>query len=201
MKHLRITAKGWEGYTGHIGMVEFVDGRSVSVVPQVLADRVSASIGVVEIDEDGLEDEAGAAARIIGGATLTVQIDPLARASEADREAEQKRLKDTAGRPPADTLYTQKELMAIADDKGINGLREIAKPWGVRDRSIPGLLVAILKAQAEFVARKNGTKIAGEKVEVPVEELVEKEPVPATGDEGASFTGAGDEIDATETQA
>jgi hypothetical protein len=43
--------------------------------------------------------------------------------------------------------YSREELEAIADDKGIQGLREIADPLNVKGVSIRTLLDGILKAQ------------------------------------------------------
>lgn len=42
--------------------------------------------------------------------------------------------------------YTNAELEAIADSKGISGLREIAEPHGVKSTSIKGLIDSILAA-------------------------------------------------------
>lgn len=153
MKKIKIVAKGWETYTGFMGMVEFVNAVSVDAVPQQVADRLSAVIEIVEIDEDG-EKQAGTAARLVGGATIAAPvIDAMNRASEADLRAEQVKISVNNGKPPTEKLYSVSDLEKIADEKGIHGLREIGDRWNVRERSIPGLIKVILKAQAEFQKR------------------------------------------------
>lgn len=60
-------------------------------------------------------------------------------------------LAETSSEPDGETepvrLYTKEELEAIADEKGIAGLREISDPMGVKDNSIVGLIKEILQAQ------------------------------------------------------
>jgi hypothetical protein len=151
MKHLKIVAAGWAGYTGQIGLVEFVDGVSTDPVPQRLADQVSANIECVELEDDGSETQANPAARLIGGATISaVALVELERASDEELAAEAKREAEKAKRPPVERLYTQKELEAIADKDGIKALRPIGKSWNVKGRSIPELIRDILAAQGEF---------------------------------------------------
>ena len=44
-------------------------------------------------------------------------------------------------------IYSQEELEQIADKDGINGLRKIANPLGVKDNSIAGLIKEIVQGQ------------------------------------------------------
>ena len=151
MKHLKITAAGWAGYTGLIGLVEFVDGVSTDPVPQRLADQVSANIECVEVDADGTETQANPASRLIGGATIpAVHLEELGRASEEELAAEAKREAEKKKRPPVEKLYTKAELEELADKDGIKALRPIGKSWGVKGRAIPELIRDILTAQGEF---------------------------------------------------
>lgn len=163
MKILKIVEPGWENYTGYLGMVEFKEAVSVAPVPQIMADRITSLVRVVEVDESGVEIQAGAAARIVGGAAIAAEVVPaLEKLTEeelaAEREAAAKREVD----PDSVVYKTQEDLEAIAGKEGINGLREVAKPWGVRERSIPNLIGAILKAQAEFRERSEARKAAEE---------------------------------------
>jgi Sec-independent protein translocase protein TatA len=154
MKRLKIIEKGWETYTGFMSMVSFVDGVSVDPVPQHMADRITASVQTVEIDEDGGEIQAGAAARLVGGATLSAEIvEPLAVATAEEIAAERAEAKASADKAPVEKFYTAAELEVVADDRGIKGLREIAAPWGVRGRAIPELIREIMQAQGEFQKR------------------------------------------------
>lgn len=155
MKYMRITEPGWESYTGYIGMIEFKDARSVEPVPRVLADRVAGLVSMVEVSEDGTEGQSGFAARLVGGATLRIEPQPdLERQTESERQAEQEELlKKRTERPVSTRIYTEAELMSAASTGGIQALRVIAKPWDVRDRSIPGLIDLILKAQEDHLER------------------------------------------------
>lgn len=49
---LRITNKGWEGYTGYLGQIEFVNGESVKDVEQVLLDTYKLNDITFEIIPD-----------------------------------------------------------------------------------------------------------------------------------------------------
>lgn len=60
-------------------------------------------------------------------------------------------LAETSSEPEGENhpvrFYTKEELEAVADEKGIAGLREIADPMGVKNTSIVGLINEILQAQ------------------------------------------------------
>jgi hypothetical protein len=162
MKRIKITEKGWENYTGLFGMASFENGVSVDPLPESMADRISANVSTVEIDDDGAEElQAGAAARLVGGATLAAPVVPaLPNPTTEEVALEQKQIAEEAGRAPA-KFYDVEELQQIADEKGIKGLRLVAEPWGVRDRSIPALIKEILKAQAE--SQKKLAEIAAQR--------------------------------------
>lgn len=155
MNRLKITSKGWETYTGYLGMVEFQDGVSVRPVDRVLSDRIASAVSMVFVDESGVElDPAGPAHRIVGGATVSVDPSQMDLASDEELAEEAARIAAELPPPPPDVkIHSLEELEEIAGKKGINALREVAKPWGVRDRSIPGLIAEILKAQADYVAK------------------------------------------------
>lgn len=155
MYRLKITSKGWENYNGYLGPIEFVDGISTIPVPRIISDRIAAAVSTVTVDDDGKELEvAGTAYRLIGGATLGATPSELGLATEDDLLAEAARIAAEAPPPPSDVkVYTLEQLEELAGLHGINALREIAKPWRVRDRSIPGLIAEILKAQEAHVAK------------------------------------------------
>lgn len=189
MYRLKITQPGFEGYTGALGPVDFDNGISVEPVPVVMADRLAATMMIVTVDDEGNEvSQAGVAARMVGGVTIRAEVvEALGKASEDDLIEDRRRLAESQARPPVSKLYTTAELKAVADEKGINGLREIAKPWGVKERSIPKLIQEILVAQDEFQKR---VKAAEVKAEVDEGKLAEDtKPIeyayidPATGGE------------------
>jgi len=155
MQKLKITEKGWEGYTGFFGQVEFKDGVSVSPVDPYHLNHLSGLVRCVLVDADGKElGQAGVAAAIAGGVTTVAAAveKPLARATEAAVAAEQKKLAVQAEKPPH-PLLTVADLEKIGAEGGIRAVRVVADKWGVRDRSIPGLIKEIMKAQAQWQSR------------------------------------------------
>lgn len=162
MKRIRIASPGWSTFTGYLGITQFVDGRSVGPVSDVLKNKLAGQLSVVDIDDDtGEETAAGVAAHmpeiLKQPAPMTP---PLRRATDEELAAEQKRIEAETVRGKHTKIYTTPELEFVASEKGIAGLREIAKPWGVKDRSIPGLIREILRAQKEYVERRNAAEAA-----------------------------------------
>jgi hypothetical protein len=156
MKHLKITQKGWAGYSSAIGGVPFKDGISEHPVPRYIADRISSGISMVEINEDGSETPAGVAHRLVSEARERAPVaKPLERATEEELKDEAALDAIRASKAPVDTFYTGEELEAIVDAKGIKGLREIADRWEVRHRSIPTLIGLVLKAQTKHLEERN----------------------------------------------
>jgi hypothetical protein len=153
MKHLKITQTGWEGFTGDLGFVEFKDGVSVEPLTDRQAAQISAAVLCVTVDEKGNEEgQHGIATDMIGGVTLSVDpVEELRRAKPGDLIAERRKAVVDSEKPPT-KIYEREELEAIAEDKGINGLREIGSSWGARERSIAALIDAIMKAQKEWQA-------------------------------------------------
>ena len=154
MKRIKIVEPGWENYTSEFCGVEFVDGVSVSSVPRHQADRVGGLLKVVEIE--GAEEGApvGQASRMVGGLTMAAPlVDGMRQPTAEEIEAERKELAARSKSRPASVFYTREALEEIADHKGLKGLREVAEPWNVRDRSIPSLITEILAAQEKYMKR------------------------------------------------
>lgn len=157
MHFLKITQPGWEGFTGPLGpYVEFKDGVSTAPVPRNVADSLSGIVSMVELDDDGNEaNVAGLAHRLVSESKERAPVVPqMARQSETDKRSELKR--ERAKRDPSQIrFYVSKELEAIADEKGIAGLRVIAADWGLKHRSITVLIQMILDAQAQYLAKRD----------------------------------------------
>ncbi|MFM0095671.1 hypothetical protein PQQ87_08660 [Paraburkholderia nemoris] len=135
---LRLKQPGWESYSGQMGVIQFVDGVSVGDVLEIDAVRVSA-VMLCEW-EDGTT--ASVAKRLVDEADTPA---PSLERSKADDLA-----KVTAAQPKKEKpKFTEAELEKIADEKGINGLRELAEPFGIKSNSIRNLIDAMLKAAAE----------------------------------------------------
>lgn len=140
---LRLTAPGWERYTGQMGVIFFEDGLSVGDVLQVDAVRVAGVIGA--------EWEDGTPANV-----SQIYLDNMhteAKTAEEQRQADSQDAPKTVdgdlAKEKAEMLgvtYTESQLAEIADKKGISGLREIASPLGIKGNSIAGLIELILKA-------------------------------------------------------
>lgn len=175
MNRLKLANPAWAGYTGTIGTVDFVNGVSAYPVPRQIADRISAAIRMIEVDEDGNEVKAaGVANRLIADAAMRAPV-PAALKVQSEDERKAEDLDDTLknNKAPTDKFYTHEELQAIADEKGIKGLREVAAPWNVKNKAIPGLIEAILGAQNSFTNGKTDIIreiITGEKPEPEPEE-------------------------------
>ena len=158
MIKVRIVQPGMTNYTGYIRGHRFVEGESYEKIPVRVALLIGASC-LVE-DEEGRQLNPN-----------TYAFDGVAEVSADDVEpATQSAQKDVVEEvvddmvdfaEPGEELVDAKQwrpedLEAIADAEGINGLREIGEEFGVKDRSIDGLIAQILKAQS-------GTdKLAGE---------------------------------------
>jgi hypothetical protein len=126
-----------ERYTAQLGAVFFEDGVSTADVSHKDATRIAA-VYACEY-EDGtnpsvsqfLLDQMHAPAVSTSATTVVTQPtapEPVAPAS------------------PAAKVWDEKDLAAIADEKGIGGLREIADEMGIKNNSIRGLIDAIVKA-------------------------------------------------------
>lgn len=179
MKHLKIVSKGFETYTGNLGGIDFVDGMSAHPVPRVFANRLTAAMQMVEVDENGVEIEAGVAARLITEAAARAPvIEPLQRQTEEEKIAENV---DVASQATVSdvTFHTREELEAILEKDGIKGLRAVAEPWKVKDRSAVKLMEMILEAQARYTDQRNA-RIAALAAEAPV--VVVEEPEQAAGE-------------------
>lgn len=149
-KRLKIVQKGYEGYSGPIGPYEFKDGVSVEYIPLNQRDRLAAAFQMVEIEDDGTEVPAGAPARLLRERAREAEAaKPMPRMTEAEKRADDIRVL-LGGVKPRPT-YTRAALEEVAEKDGIAGLRAVAEPWGVRSKSIPGLIDLILKAQDEYV--------------------------------------------------
>jgi hypothetical protein len=170
-KRIKITQPGWEGFTGEFGMVVFADGVSEDLVSPRQFNVIAATIAVEEVDEagehvglPGIQDNMKGAA-VIGAPVLT----ELPRATDEDAKAEAKRDAAQAKAPaPVDPLavvyHTKADLEAVAEKKGIHGLREIAEPHGVKGRSINELVKEILKAEAKLKAQADALNAGTETV-------------------------------------
>lgn len=133
---LRLTAPGWQTYTGQMGVIFFENGLSVGDVLPVDAVRVAGVIGA--------EWEDGRPANVSQIYLDNMQTEAAVLKDNREPEAPVEPKKEEVAAPAV--TYTEEQLAEIADKQGIAGLREIADPLGLKGNSIAGLISAILKA-------------------------------------------------------
>lgn len=148
-KRLKLVQTGYEGYNGPIGEYEFADGVSVEHIPLVARDRLSAAFQMVEVDDEGDEQEASVAARLVREKVLSVEpTEPLSRMSDEEKAVEN--ITVLLGSEAAIPLYSRAALEAVAGAGGIAAVRVLAEPWDVRSKSIPDLINQIERAQMNY---------------------------------------------------
>ncbi len=145
---VKIVEKGWAGYTGNLGTAVFENG--VAEITRLEANRIGATIKIVELDEDDGETVVNVADAIVKNRANHAEIvKPLDEASEADIEKDAKRVIDKMTRASGTGEHTREKLEAIADAEGIKGIREIATPLGLKSTSIAALIDMILNHTPE----------------------------------------------------
>lgn len=156
MFYVKIKTPGWETFSGDHCGIQFHNGVTVDAVTRRIADRMAALQVVEIINLDGVsQGQGGEASRMVERYSLQTFVrEPMPRMTDEEAAAEQKKAFDDAGKPAAKTFYTKDQLTIIAEKEGIAGLRVIAGPWNVKDRSIPKLIELIVKAQNHFVKMK-----------------------------------------------
>lgn len=133
---LRITQKGFENYTGQMGMVNFISGLSTENVEGVHAARIAG--GMECRWEDG--SAANPAELLIASYNSPV---PTLVITAPVAEAATNVVKTKT--------FTEAELSEIADKQGVAGLRDIAKDYGVKGKSIRELIDGILRSSGSPV--------------------------------------------------
>lgn len=145
---VKITQPGWETFDDFLFGVKFEDGTSVTDVRRDQALQLGAMVSVIEVDDQGLDlGPVNPAHELVTTTNVSAEIvEPM----KSDAELRPEVAPDVA--IPDDKLvekrvYTEAELVAIADEKGIAGLRDIGEPLKVKNTAIRGLIREILAAQ------------------------------------------------------
>lgn len=179
-RRLRIAQKGWENFNGDFGQVIFKDGVSLEEVGQVQYDRIATQIHVVCADSGA---QLGPGQRHLDAKPISAPMIDHSKSAGSQKNV------PVAGEEEKSTkLYSREELYRVIDESGIQGLREIGAPLGVKARSIPELVSVILQAQKVLAAKQAGEEPPAEDVEgndvidTGEEKPVEEE-VPATDGE------------------
>lgn len=126
---IKIVEPGWETFSEYLGFTLFKDGESVEDVSPAEAARLASIVRI-----ETLEGRNPSPAQMIldnwSGPMIVATTDTADAAS-----------------PAAPTKsWTQEELSAIADEKGIKGLREISDPLNIKGTGIADLIARIVEA-------------------------------------------------------
>ena len=129
MVYLKIKQAGMEGFSDYIGSVEFKDGVSVNPVSQIEAEMLSA-IFAFETTEGKDPSQAARYQAVSKGVEVPVEFKP---------------------EEPAPIAYdfTRASLEAVADKKGLSGLRPIGEQWGIKSNSISGMIDSLMALTGE----------------------------------------------------
>lgn len=161
---IKIAQKGWEGFNGVLGPIQFTNGISADIT-QREADRLGVMMRVVEVDENDVElGVVSANAELIRTSHIRMEVVD-ARQTVAEKEAANPTPPVTEPEitppnpmpqpePAPVKDYTREELEKIADDNGIKGLRDIGTPLGAKNTSISKLIEEILVAQEKRAKAK-----------------------------------------------
>jgi hypothetical protein len=150
---IRLTETGMDSFNGDIAGEKFENGISVEAMPLNMADRIAALMPAVIIDSETGEDlhQAGISHRLISASAVPCVVEPKMRAA-TEEELAAERMRQAARNGKKVKLFSVEELESIAAAEGIDGLREIAKPWNVKAREISKLIGLLLKAQRDYIA-------------------------------------------------
>jgi hypothetical protein len=142
-RRVRLAESGWAGYNGHVGTVLFQDGVSVEPV-SFREQQIIGGIIRIESMDDGEEGaQLGPSAELLRSRDIDAGHDRVSAADTGVAAGPHGEVRLAAER------YTRDELEAIADRRGITGLRDIAMPYGIKGRSINELIGEILDMQAK----------------------------------------------------
>lgn len=157
---LKIIESNMSNFTGEMSGVVFEDGVSIESVSQRDADRIGAILRCkyLENPEAPLgetERMATLRARSTGAPDVVGQITMREAKGEEPATAEPvtEQTATTEPEPQAEvverpkTSYTRATLESIADKGGINAIRAIGEPLGIRGREVDKMIDAILASQ------------------------------------------------------
>lgn len=136
---VKLTEPGFGNFTGVMGEITFEDGVSVESVEHWLAERLGSAMRVHTVDATGKEGASpGVSQQILESGTVA-----MGSTKEEVAEAPRKPSQGVLALP----VRTREELEAIADDKGIQGLRDEVAPYDVKGRKIAEIIDAAMQKQ------------------------------------------------------
>ena len=136
MNLVSIDQKGWEKYTGYLGMVPFENGVSTRPLTDIEMRQIGASIRLVNVESD---EQVGPSVTMVN-----------ARAVSAEVKAP---LPTVAEKPEVTLEFDRDALEKLADEGGIKAVREVAAKFGVKGVGIDKMIEDTLEAQLNGVEK------------------------------------------------
>lgn len=151
---LKLIGKQFVNFTGQFGGIDWENGVSVNDVNPIEANRIASIVGAKFLDGS----DASECDKIISMKNMESPYRQTSRPltveeiKNFEKEKNKRPLdvkKENKSQPQKQTLkiYTREELEKIADEKGLNGLREVAVPYGVTANKVSSLIFKILDRQ------------------------------------------------------
>lgn len=139
-QRLKIVESGWETYSDYFGGFKFTDGLSDDPISYADSQRLGSFIRIEGVDDDKQVGEGQTQVEIVDHkADVVVAAAEHAPVTVSADEA--------AAKIEGTLRYNRAELEAIADQGGINAIREIAEKFGVKGRGIAELIREIIQKQ------------------------------------------------------
>lgn len=121
--------------TGNLAQFAFKDGVSVENVSRADAERLGSSMRVYDAETG---EQISKIHRMTAGRSLGFIPKEQSEQPQSEPVVE-KAIKESVQVAP-ELNYTREQLEAIADEGGLKGLRDFAEPYGVRGKSIVGII-------------------------------------------------------------
>lgn len=135
--HIKLVEPGWETFSDYLGFTLFQDGVSVEQVSPNEAARLASIVRIETLDGHNPSP----AQKILDNWSAPMGV---ATSLTADQLPQ--------GPIVAGKSWTVDELSAVADEKGIKGLREIADPLNIKGTGIADLIARIVEVTKAQVA-------------------------------------------------
>lgn len=147
--HIRLTQPGWETYTGQVGVIDFVDGLSTDDVSTKDATRLAA---VVNCKWEESEKPVSPTELLLHVQNVEAPIIPERERGEDEQVVSEPVEPQATQEPEVPAVQVPKISMdkveALIAAEGINGLRKLAEPLGIKGRSVADLLAALERVGA-----------------------------------------------------
>lgn len=139
---VRIIEAGWDGFTGQLGHVEFVDGVSADISQN----EASMLAAIVRVEDAELGTNPSPSQAIIDAHHNSAHVDALPTSDAVPQ--------------PALPVFSEAQLMEAADKGGIKALRALVEPTGITGNSVAQIIGKVLQAQADRLAREQAAVVA-----------------------------------------